>query len=69
MDTISTKDVPVHELALLYLNHHHEGLNTPADYVDAFNKIRQAMKEHLKKDIPDTVAPPKFSTSPSPWKI
>ena len=44
-----TNDLPINELALLYLEHHHDDLTTPEDYINAFNYVHSAMSNQLKQ--------------------
>lgn len=46
---MALNDLPIKELALLYLEHHHDDLNTPEDYINAFNYVHSVMSTQLKQ--------------------
>ncbi len=64
----SSGDVPIKELALLYLEYNHGGLSTPENYVDEFKRIQQAMEAHLPKPEVSAYGPPITATQPSYWR-
>ena len=70
----SKKDVPVRELAMLYLSHHHDDLNTPEEYLSRFIEVQEAILKHFEQirqenataiSIPDAAF---GNVRPSEWK-
>ena len=58
------------QLALLYLQHHHDTLSTAEEYVDEFCRVREIMTGHWKSKQPKTSVPkmiPPMPTKKSDW--